>query len=295
VRNTEEGVRFGKLVYTYSEDDGRTWQGPGGANTVFDLESPVYDLVGHNWGWHLMAPPRQMSNGMVYLPMNASTDPERLADIRCEPVFARSRNLLTERDPAKIAFEFHPPPPHGVFVPLAGSPGESHGMEAQIVELSDGRFLSVIRTGNGCVYFVTSADQGDTWSEAKPLRYHDGGARVLNPNCPCPLTKLSDGRFALLHCNNDGGSAGGVFAAGRVRSPIYVTVGEEAPADSEQPVRWGPSQLMTTLQEYVSVFGSTANDLSYGLLHEENGRYYHFYNPRWERIQVNEIPAAFFE
>lgn len=32
-------------------------------------------------------------------------------------------------------------------------------------------------------------------------------------------------------------------------------------------------------------------DLSYGLLHEQDGRFYHFYNAKWESIQMNEIPA----
>jgi hypothetical protein len=58
VRNVLEGTRFGRLVYTVSEDDGRTWFGAGGPGTVFELDSPVYTLLGHNHGWHLMAPPR---------------------------------------------------------------------------------------------------------------------------------------------------------------------------------------------------------------------------------------------
>ena len=57
VRNIRKGTRFGKLVYTYSEDDGETWLGPHGANSCYDLKSPVYDTVGHAWGWHLMAVP----------------------------------------------------------------------------------------------------------------------------------------------------------------------------------------------------------------------------------------------
>jgi len=297
VRNVLEGTRFGRLVYTVSEDDGRTWFGAGGPGTVFELDSPAYDLIGHNHGWHLMAPPRLMSNGRVYLPMNASTDPKKLADIRCEVVFARSRNILTEKDPAKLSFDFTPPPPHGIRVPLVGHPGESHGMEAQIVELSDHRLFTVMRTGNGCVYFSTSRDFGDTWSEPKPLRRDDGRARVLNPNCACPLTKLSGGRYALLHCNNDGKvpGANGVFAASVVRHPIYVSVGVENKPGKEQPIRWSAPRLLTTLDDYQTRFGSKSMDLTYGLLHEQDGQYYHLYNARWESIQVNRINPALLE
>jgi hypothetical protein len=294
VRNVLEGTRFGRLVYTVSEDDGRTWFGAGGQGTVFELDSPVYALIGHNHGWHLMAPPRQMSNGRVYLPMNASTDPRKLADIRCEVVFARSRNILTEKDPAKLSFNWSPPPPHGIRVPLAGHPGESHGMEAQIVELSDHRLFTVMRTGNGCVYYSTSGDFGDTWSDPEPLLRDDGGDRVLNPNCACPLTKLSGGRYALLHCNNDGRVRGAksVFAASMVRHPIYVSVGVENKPGKKQPIRWSAPRLLTTLEGYQPKFGSKSGDLTYGLLHEEDGQYYHFYNARWESIQVNRIDPA---
>jgi len=294
VRNVLEGTRFGRLVYTVSEDDGRAWFGAGGPGTVFELDSPVYALPGHNHGWHLMAPPRLMSDGRVYLPMNASTDPKKLADIRCEVVFARSRNILTQKDPAKLNFDFTPPPPHGIRVPLEGKPGQSHGMEAQIVELSDHRLFTVMRTGNGCVYFSTSGDSGDTWSEPKPLRRDDDGDRLLNPNCACPLTKLSGGRYALLHCNNDGKAFGAnsVFAASVVRHPIYVSVGVENAPGRVQPIRWSAPRLLTTLDGYQPKFGSKSMDLTYGLLHEEDGHYYHFYNARWESIQVNRIVPA---
>lgn len=292
VRNINQGVRFGKLIYTYSDDDGKTWLGPNAPQSAFDLESPVYDLIGHNWGWHLMAPPRLMSNGMVYLPMNASTDPTLLDDIRCEVVFARSFNILTETDPAKISFDFKPSPPKGLFVPLDGKPGESSGMEAQIVELSNNRLFSTIRTGNGCIYFTTSDDFGETWNEAKPLRRDDDGDLLFNPHCPCPLTKLTDGKYAVLHCNNDGNfnGANSVFACSQVRFPIYISVGVENDPGKEQPIKWSEPRLMTSLDGFPpSPDDSISNDLTYGLLHQENGNYYHFYNARWRSIQVNRI------
>jgi hypothetical protein len=297
VRNVKQGARFGKIVYTISEDDGRTWLGPDGPQSVYDLETPVYAITGHTWCWHLMAPPRLMPDGRVYLPTNPSTDPNPLQDIRCEPVYPRSRNILTERDPAKITFDFRPPPPHGVFVPLKHAPNESHGMEAQIVPLNDGRLFSSIRTGAGCLYFTTSGDNGETWSEAKPLRRDDDGDLLLNPNCACPLTKLSDGRYVQLHCNNDGNIYGvnDVFNAGVVRTPVYVSVGVDNDPGKEQPIRWSEPRLLTEIgEDYQKRFEGTATtDLTYAYFHEEApGEYYHFYNARWESIQVNRIDPA---
>jgi hypothetical protein len=296
VRDTKKGARFGKLIYTISEDDGRTWVGPGGPGTYWNIDSPVYEIVGHNWGWHLMAPPLVTREGRMVLPMNASTDPPRLGDIRCEPVCMTSENIMSEVDPGKVEFSFSPPPPHGVIVPLDEKPGQSHGMEAQVVELSDGRLFSPIRTGNGCIWFTTSADGGKSWTESKPLCRDDGGPPLLNPNCANPITRLSNGTYALLHCNNDGNIFGvhDVFRHNIVRHPIYVSVGIENKPGSEQPIRWSAPRLMTTLEDYKPAHKGGWNDLTYGCLHEEGGKFYHFYNAMWDRIQVGEISSQLF-
>ncbi len=296
VRDIKKGARFGKLIYTISEDDGKTWVGPAGPGTYWDIDSPVYELVGHNWGWHLMAPPRITRDGVMVLPMNASTDPPALRDIRCEPVYMSSKNIMTEEDPGKVVFSFNPPPPHGVHVPIEGKPGQSHGMEAQVVELSDGRLFSPMRTGNGCTYFTTSSDGGKTWTQARPLRRDNDGPLILNPNCANPITKLSNGSYALLHCNNDGNIYGvkDVFKHNIVRHPIYVSVGIENKPGSEQPIHWSAPRLMTTLEDYTPKHKGGWYDLTYGYLHEEDGRYYHFYNAMWDRVQINEIDPQLF-
>ncbi len=291
VRDAKKGARFGKLIYTTSEDDGRTWVGPGGTGTYWDIDSPTYELVGHTWGWHLMAPPRITGDGRMVLPMNASTDPPALRDIRCEPVYMISKNIMTEEDPGKVAFSFNPPPPRGVHVPMKGKPSETHGMEAQVVELSDGRLFSPMRTGNGCICFTISDDGGKTWPEATPLRRDDDGPLLLNPNCANPLTKLSNGTYAILHCNNDGNVYGvnDVFRHNVVRHPMYVSVGVENKPGRKQPIRWSAPRLMTTLENYVPAHKAGWNDLTYAYLHEEDGRFYHFYNAMWDRIQVSEV------
>lgn len=295
-RRLSNSVRFGKLVYTVSEDDGASWWGPDGANTVFEVDAPIYDLVGSEWGWHLMAPPLRASWGTVYLPMNCCTDPPALADIESEPVFAATSNIDSVTDPAEVRFEFYPPPPHGLFVPYEDRPGKSHGMEAQLAELSDGRIFAAIRTGNGCVYFTTSGDRGRSWAPAEPLRQFDGGPVIANPSCPNPLTALPDARYVILHCNNDGNvfGANSVFEHTVVRHPIFASVGRESSGDS-MPIRWSEPILVTTLDGYEDTHGAPmGNDLTYGLLHVQDGRYYHFYNAKWECVQMNEIPAELF-
>ena len=154
-----------------------------------------------------------------------------------------------------------------------------------------------MRTGTGCLYFATSADGGDTWSAPAPLRRDDDGDRLLNPNCACPLTKLSDGRYVQLHCNNDGHIYGvnDVFAHLVVRTPVYVSVGVDNEPGRRQPIRWSAPRLLTEIgDDYKKRFAETrTKDLTYGIFHEEApGEYYHFYNACWESIQVNRIDPA---
>ena len=80
-----------------------------------------------------------------------------------------------------------------------------------------------------------------------------------------------------------------------VRHPIYVSLGVENKPGKEQPIRWSAPRLLTTLDGYKTKFGGKSMDLTYGLLHEQDGQYYHFYNARWESIQVNRIDPALLE
>ena len=39
----------------------------------------------------------------------------------------------------------------------------------------------ILRTSVGSVYYTISEDDGATWKTVDPMRYRDGGERVLNP------------------------------------------------------------------------------------------------------------------
>lgn len=295
IRHTHRNTRFGEIKYTVSRDDGRTWEGPGGPGTLYSLKSPVYELSPDNDGWHLMAPGLTLSNGEWLLPMNISTDPIPLSEIRSELVFAVSRGVFDACSPEAVEFAFFPGPPHGVHVPLEAVPGQSLGQEPQVVELSDGRLLCVCRTGNGCVYYTVSDDLGRTWREARPLRYREGGERLLHPNAPCPLSRLSGGRYALLFCNNDGSAFGGAdpFDHTRNRNPVYVAVGRETQCRDGQPVEFSEPRLLCDIEGFRPEIGW--RDLTYGLLMEDRGEFYHFYNAAWRNVQVNRVDPALLE
>ncbi|MGQ9455896.1 MAG: sialidase family protein [Armatimonadota bacterium] len=307
IQHTHPDTRFGELRYTVSYDDGRSWEGPDGPGSLYSLETPTYELSPNKNGWHLMAPGliiQRIKSGECQtnthqaewlLPMNISTDPLPLSEIRSELVFAISSNILTAKDPKDISFEFHPAPPHGVKVPLESSPGESLGQEPQVVQLSDGRLFSVCRTGNGCIYYTVSEDYGRSWWDAQPLCYREGGPRILHPNCPCPLAKLTGGRYALLFCNNDGTAFGGKdpFDHTKNRQPVYISIGREIGPKDGQPLEFSEPRLLCSIEGFHPE--QQWRDLTYGFFLEDQGEYYHFYNAVWRFIQINRVDPKLVE
>lgn len=289
LRDTTAGTRFGRLTFTVSADDGRTWTGPKGPGSAYAIDTPSYALAPERNGWHLMAPPLILTNGEVLVPMNVSTDPPALADIRSELVFMVCPNLLSEPDIAKLRFEFYPAPPNGVQVPRREKPGTSLAQEPQVVELSDGRLMCVARTGNGQIAYAVSTDRGRTWSRPEPLRNRPGGDILPHPNAPCPFTRLSGGRYALLFCNNDGTAFGGrsPFDHTRNRQPVYIAVGRELPGRTGQPIAFAKPRPLCSIEGFHPEVGW--RDLTYGFLLEDGGEYFHFYNAVWQYIQVNHV------
>ena len=59
--------------------------------------------------------------------------------------------------------------------------------EPAIVKLPDGRLFCVMRTGTGFPCWTQSRDDGETWSEPKPLLMKDGGDKIAHPLSPCPI------------------------------------------------------------------------------------------------------------
>ena len=288
VRNTRTGTRFGRLGFTYSQDDGQSWRGPTGAGSIYYQPTPAYELSPGQDGWHLMAPGSLLSSGEWLLPLNVSTDPPALAEIRSELVFALSRNILTEASPEKLQFSFLPQPPNGVKAELQTVPGASLAQEPQVIELGEHRLFCAFRTGNGWIGCTTSRDFGRTWSPTRPLRFRPDGPVVPHPNAPCPLTRLTDGRVALLFCNNPGGS-GGPFDYMHNRQPIYLAVGVEN-GQEDQPLTFTEPRLLCTLEGFRPEVAW--RDLSYGYFLEESGEYFHFYNAAWQSIQLNQVDPA---
>ncbi len=63
-----------------------------------------------------------------------------------------------------------------------------------IVKLPDGRLFCVIRTSSGSPFWSVSADTGETWIQPRRLLRRDGGAPLLHPLSPCPLSQCGTAR-----------------------------------------------------------------------------------------------------
>jgi hypothetical protein len=159
------------------------------------------------------------------------------------------------------------------------------GNEPSWIELSDKRLMTAIRTRNDAVYYALSSDRGKTWTNPAPLLYSDGNDVVRNPNAPCPLVKLSDGRIVLMFFNAKQSNTFGP------RNPVWISVGRED-LQSDQPIRLGePVKFME-----VSVsppLGSTYVQIaSYSSFAEDDGRLLLFYNDCKHWVLFKQVPDA---
>lgn len=100
----------------------------------------------------------------------------------------------------------------------------------------------------GSPYWSVSADDGQTWSKARPLLRKDGGEPIKQPLSPCPIFDLggptaASGRYALFIHNHDGNYKGFTPKdAAYHRRPIYKVIGKFQP-NAEQPVWFDEPQF----------------------------------------------------
>ncbi len=249
----------GAMRFVYTDDDGRTWSREYDVpmrRTAIMSPDPNYPP-----NWIIWQQPVELTPGQIIgcgtiwaSTLMAKQDPKALTGSEC--FFWRFDNILTEDEPSKIRVTLLPDGGHGIRMPNTEGSRASTAEEPTVVRLSDGRWFCVFRTYRGCVGCAVSTDQGQTWSEARPLVYRDGGPRVLQPTASCPLYALRDGRFLLTFHNNDGTANGGrhPWDWRYNRSPAFYSVGTEM-LDKDQPVWFTPPVMF--LDNEVKPWGPT--------------------------------------
>jgi hypothetical protein len=121
-----------------------------------------------------------------------------------------------------------------------------HCEEPAIVKLPDGRLFCVMRTGMGSPYWTISKDDGETWSEPKPLLMKDGGDPIPHSMSPCPLydwkgNEAASGFYFLMAHNRYNRLNPNPW---QNRGPLYLFAGRYE-KDAEQPVWFdGPKKFI---------------------------------------------------
>lgn len=238
----------GALAYKWSDDDGRTWSS---VHTLEIRKSAISNPEpGSPANWVVYQAPIITSRGEVIVGFTrwASKKVQAeggLFDRDSEIWFLRFDNILTEPDGSRLTITTLPEGAHGPRVPRPDKPNISVAQEPTIQELSDGRFITVMRTRTGFIYYALSADRGKTWDRPRPLRYRPGGEKVKQPLASSPLYKLKDGRFVLIFHNNDGTAFGGTGPSDsrKNRRPVFLAVGREN-SDPEHPLSFTRPRLL---------------------------------------------------
>jgi hypothetical protein len=121
-----------------------------------------------------------------------------------------------------------------------------HCEEPAIVKLPDGRLFCVMRTGTGCPNWTISQDDGETWSEPKPLLMKDGGDPIPHSMSPCPFydwkgNEAASGYYFLMAHNRYEKWNPNPW---QNRGPLYLFAGRYK-KDAEQPVWFdGPKKFI---------------------------------------------------
>lgn len=274
----------GWLKWQYSEDDGLTWNR---VDARFDMGRGQWTSNDPNvpTSWIGIYSPHVTSQGDVLFSFARyglkKQGNRSYGNWMTEVYVLRLDNILTEPDAQKLTFTVLPKQPYGLRIERTKD--MYWGNEPSWIELSDGRLMTAIRTRSNAVYYALSDDGGENWTTPEPLRYRDGGAPILNPNAPCPMVRLSDGRIVLLFYNAKQGNTFGP------RNPIWMTVGRET-LDARQPVTFEPPVKFMEVSD-APPLGSTYVQIgSYSSLVEHNGKLLFFYNDCKHWVLFRHVP-----
>jgi hypothetical protein len=246
----------GMLTGIYSDDSGKTWSLPqtiplprtsrDNPDTSFPPNCIIWQkpLRLTKDGRYLVGMTRWTSKAVKKNPTASWISHESVVE------FLRFENLDDNPEPAKLKVSTLAWDKNAITVPCPDHPETSVVQEPSIVKLPDGRLFCVMRTPAGSPYWTVSADDGDTWSQARALRRKDGGDILKQPLSPCPIFDLGgnaagSGRYALFIHNHDGKINGfGPTDSNYHRRPIYKVLGHFQ-AGAEQPIWFEePKQFM---------------------------------------------------
>jgi len=157
--------------------------------------------------------------------------------------FMRFENIDDDPQPEDIHVTYSAWGDEALRVPHYSHPLLSVAQEPSLARLPDERLFCTMRTMSGYIWYSVSQDDGVSWSNPAPLLRRDHGLPIIQPICCCPIYPLSDGRYVLLHHNNDGRFEGSAPEdSRRNRRPAFLALGEYRP-HAEQPLWFSESKV----------------------------------------------------
>jgi hypothetical protein len=263
----------GYFVFKFSDDHGRSWSSQ---RTVLPLREMDMDR-GNVYGgrirffWNVGRP--FLHEGAAYVSVHKVGGFGHGFFIRSEGVQARSANLLTEKDPAKITWETLPDGEIGLRTPPGGGPIAE---EQSYSVLSDGSFYCVYRSIDGHPVFAYSRDRGHTWSEPRYKRYADGRL-MKHPRAANFAWRCENGHF-LYWFHNHGGRWY------EERNPVWLSGGVEVDSPEGKVIQWSqPEIVLYDDDPYIR--------MSYPDLVEADGRYF-LTETQKDLARVHEVDAG---
>lgn len=266
-----------------SDDDGHTWSDPvefGIPRTPSDSDDPSIPPQFVIW-----QKPVRDSKGRWIVSYSHVTHLSKRPDNPAGPMLIRFDNINDGPDLKDLEL---------TFLPTNREPIRPMSWEASLALLPDGRLFATMTTTTGSLWCSVSEDDGGTWREPEPLRYQDGGERVLHPGSPGPLFTLEDGRYLLQYHNNDGSASSGpqpMWARpyGFSRRSMFIAVGEYRP-DTRQPIWFSTGKRIADTDGVPAGVQNRLDCGTYGSLTEHQDRRVLWYPDRKHFLLGKLIP-----
>jgi len=242
-------MHTGTMAGCYSDDQGKTWSD---AERIEMPASPYDDHAGRippEWiVWQL---PMRDRRGGYFVGYSHWLNPARAylkkvelwTQIESVCEFMRFENIDRDVRPRQLQIRYSAWGEKALRVPYYRDPRLSVAQEPSIVRLPDQSLFCVMRTNTGYIWYSVSRDDGDTWTNPRPLLRKDSGQPLLQPVSCCPIYPLADGRFLLLHHDHTGDMEARPEATHTPRYPCFAVLGEFRPG-AEQPVWFSQSKLL---------------------------------------------------
>lgn len=195
-----EGVMSGPFAFKYSDDNGKTWS----ENRyevpirITQIDRENYTKGKNQFFWSIDKP--VVTDDAAYIAFTKilrkePNQPEFFK--RSEGFILKSKNILYEKDPAKLNWETLPEGESGIWNPEFGKVQSEHNM----VVLENGSLYVVYRTVDGSPVYAISSDGGKNFSTPQYMRYKNGEL-IGNPRACPKIHKTVDGKYLFWFHNN---------------------------------------------------------------------------------------------